>query len=149
MSYDLLIQGKYKREQLSLLVGLFLEIDLSNIGDLYDFGKEHDVNLEIYHVRGDFDTRLCVYKPEYIRPNAKEVDFAIFLSNNLGKNVLMTYWGNNPYLWILVQPSGRLYKVKDIPNEQESVDSKEPFLELDKNFREELDLDLVRQSLGN
>lgn len=132
------------------MVALFFEIGPSSIGNLYDdSGKELDVNIEVYDVRGDFDTRLCVYKPKYICPKAKEVDFAIFLSHNLDKNVLITYWDNNPYLWILIQPNGRLYKVKDIPKEKAIENLEVPFLELDKTFREELNLETVRERLSN
>jgi hypothetical protein len=137
MSYDLLIEKNHTVDDLRSLVAEFLKVDIRNIGDLYDRKTDNEVNIRLSVARGDFKTRFEVYKSLDMRHEVKEVDFAMFLSTRLNNFVLMTYWDSNPYLWILVQPNGSLYKVMDIPNEDEYEKEESPFLEINPSYREE------------
>jgi hypothetical protein len=141
MSFDLFIKGKYSEGLLRKVVSRFLNIDIKSIGNLYDLGPGGDVNIDLDHLEGDFVTRLSVYKSDDLMPGSKEIDFAIYLSVNLKDIVMISYWDDNPFLWIMIQPNGDIYKVQEMPDEREK------FIKIDDTFKEKLELDEIRPKL--
>jgi hypothetical protein len=141
MSYDLFIKGRYSESQLRKIVADFLEIDANFIGNLYDLGPERDVNIDVDYLDGDFTTRLSVYKNDDLRPTLKEIDFAIDVSVNLKEIVMITYWDDNPFFWITIQPNGEIHKVQEIPNEREK------FIQINQFLQEKLELEEIRPML--
>jgi hypothetical protein len=128
----------YSETQLRKVVADCLNIDVTLIGGLYDLGIGGDVNIDIDYLEGDLTTKLSVYKTNDLKPELKEIDFAINVSISLEDIVLITYWDNNPFFWIMVQPNKEIYKVKEIPNERER------FIQIDEFFREKLELEDIR-----
>lgn len=41
------------------------------------------------------------------------------MSRSLKTANLISYWTNNPFLWILIEPIGDIFKVEEIPGDDE------------------------------
>jgi hypothetical protein len=141
MSYYIHIKGKYKKYELRKLTAAFLKIEVKSMGELFS-PKSGIVNIQLSHHKGDFPTMFIVYKKNDFCPELMEVDFAIFLAEKLNVEILITYWGLDPYAWILVKPDGRLFKVDEHP--VEDIDG----IILYDEYIEELDVETVRENLN-
>ncbi|GGH00623.1 hypothetical protein [Pedobacter zeae] len=136
MSYITYIQQRFESIKLYEEVAEFFNVDPSKIGNL-DSNVSKDIYLNVEYFDAGFCTRLSVYFDVKNYNNLKEIDFSIFLSERLNENVLISFWTNNPFLWILIEPKGSLFKVQEIPGDEGVV--------IDFTSKELLSLELVKR----
>jgi hypothetical protein len=139
MSYVLYLEKHFDIETLKEVISTFLNIDVRSIGYLNDTSiEEKEVYIDIENYDIGFGTRLAVYKDLDFCSNLKEIDLSLFLSQKLDNDVLISFWTNNPFLWILVRPDGELFKVEEIPREEGGI-------EINFESKEIISLSLVRK----
>lgn len=136
MSYVIFLEKHYGQEKLRQMTAAFLNIDTNSIGYLQEDTSNKNVYIEITNYEVGFRTQLAVYKDSKLCTNLMEIDFSLFLSKKLNDNALVSYWTNNPFLWILVKPNGDTFKAMETPKEDEGI-------EIDLKNIEALSLQLI------
>ncbi len=138
MGYVLYLEKYYDGEDLKGITSEFLGISKESLGYLDTSANDREVYLEIENYDVGFCTRLSVYKDSNLCSNLMELDFGFFLSRKLQDNILMSYWDNNPYLWILIDHCGSIFQVMEMPKEERGI-------EIDLTDKVPLDEQIVRQ----
>lgn len=139
MSYIIYIQKRLDRIKLQEEVANFFNVDQYTIGNLDSSESSKDIYLNVEYFDTGFYTRLSVYFDTKNYNNLKEIDFGIYLSESLKENVLISFWTNNPFLWILIEAKGSIFKVREIPGEDECG------IEIDFSSKELLSLEIVKR----